>query len=340
LEISMRRAIGKRAWISGALGVLAWAIHPEAARAAPSAQPCTPDALTCEAAPIAFSKQIALPVQGGFDTGWVPSGSPIQVHLGAQLFANSQVDLGGKLETDWPDALTLSTPGTPGAGSLGIHYGVDIVAEASLSFSVFGQNFSWTGPIPYVPQFDYQVDASTPFDPWAFQGTSVNGSTMQATLVQVSATDFIGINIPGLDGGFELDTAMDLKATYKTDQIVVTYTDGTPVEDGPILAEDGTTLSHRPGPLGAFIEYDVHPEGSIVYDGTLHLIPAFSIPCASTCRSPTSRSTAPTRARKRSSWSISGPSPSVKRARSRSGSPTSAKRSSRRRSAPPIRRST
>jgi MYXO-CTERM domain-containing protein len=229
------------------------------------------------AAPATFKKDLALPFMGGFDTGWVPSGSPLQVHLIAEIYASTHVDLGGQLVTSWPDALMLETPGTPGTGSLGIHYGVDVEADAKVTISIFGASYSWTGPIPYLPQFDYQVDASSPFDPWAFDGVSVDGSTMQATLAQISASDFIGISIPGLDGGFELDTKTDLKATYRTDQIVVAYTDGTIVEDGPIYSETGKTRSHGDAPLGGFIEYDVHPEGSIVYDGTQHLIPAFYI---------------------------------------------------------------
>src|SRR4051812_43580573 len=115
----MRRAIGKLIWVAGVSSSFAWA---ESAWADETATPCAPDATECERAPIAFSKQIALPVRGGFDTGWVPQGSALQVHLVAELFANSKVDLAGTLDTSWPDALTLATPGTPGAGSLGIHY--------------------------------------------------------------------------------------------------------------------------------------------------------------------------------------------------------------------------
>jgi hypothetical protein len=246
------------------------------ALAAETAEYCSETDMTCETAPIAFSKEIVLPVQGGFDTGWVPQGSPLQVHLWAQLWANSYVDLAGRLETTWPDALTLDAIPDPGGGELGIHYGVDIGAQAHVEVTVLGQTFDWTGDIPYVPQFDFQVEASNTFDPWGFEGISVEGSTMEATIAQISATDFIGVNIPGLDGGFELNTYIELTATYRTTKIdVVRMPNEDAVTGGAIDAEGETTSDDYAGEHG--IDYGVRPVGEVIYDGVLHLIPAFYI---------------------------------------------------------------
>ncbi len=246
------------------------------ALAAETAEYCSETDMTCETAPIAFSKEIVLPVQGGFDTGWVPQGSPLQVHLWAQLWANSYVDLAGRLETTWPDALTLDAIPDPGGVELGIHYGVDIGAQAHVEVTVLGQTFDWTGDIPYVPQFDFQVEASNTFDPWGFEGISVEGSTMEATIAQISATDFIGVNIPGLDGGFELNTYIELTATYRTTKIdVVRMPNEDAVTGGAIDAEGETTSDDYAGEHG--IDYGVRPVGEVIYDGVLHLIPAFYI---------------------------------------------------------------
>jgi len=251
------------------------AATPTLARADEVATPCAADPLLCGEAPIAFSKLVELPVQGGFDTGWIPQNSPLQVHLFAQLYASSQVDLAGRLVTSWPEALTLAAPPEPGTGSLGIHYGLDVGAEASVTVTVLGQTYQWTGPIPYTPQIDFQVEAGTAFDPWAFQGVSVSGSTLPATLAQVSVTDFIGINIPGLDGGFQLDTSVDLEATYQTDAIAIRGPDGELVEGGALFTDDATTSAFYVG--GPFVEFDVQPTGFVRYDGTIHLVPSFYI---------------------------------------------------------------
>ncbi len=242
------------------------------AEAVEIATPCAAEPSTCAEAPAVFSKEIVLPVQGGFDTGWVPQGSALQVHLFAQLYASTSVALAGRLVTSWPDPLTLEAPGDPGGGALSMHYGFEIGAEAKLQITVLGQNISWTGPIPYLPQFDFQVDATDTFDPWAFDGVTVDGSTLEATLVQVSATDFIGVNIPGLDGGFELNVKADLTGTYQTHELRVS-------EDGVVVASiDGTsTAPVAPFGGGGSVDYQVQPIGSVVYDGVLHLIPAFYI---------------------------------------------------------------
>lgn len=266
--------------LSAVAAIAGAATIPASASADTIATSCITPVNQCQSAPIAFSRDFGVdPI--GFDTGWVPGGSPIQVHLWAQLFAETHVKLGGRLVANWPAAnrpldVAYATPGTPGAGNLAFHYGVSIGAQAKVQITVLGQTYSWMGDIPYIPQFDYQVNASDDFDPWAFQGFSVEGSTTQQTLAQVSVTDFIGVNIPGLDGGFELDSYTELKGTYKTNRILVERPDGTVVEGGPILAEAATTYDHQE-PLGAFVEVDVHPEGEVRYEGQLHLIPAFYV---------------------------------------------------------------
>jgi MYXO-CTERM domain-containing protein len=249
---------------------------PAVAFAEEVATPCDPDATQCAAAPVAFSKEIELPIAFGFDTGWVPQGSPLQVHLFANLFATSWIDLAGELETRWPESLTLEAVPTPGAGTLGIHYGVEVGAEAMVQIEVLGQTYTWTGPIPYIPQFDFQVESEESFDPWAFDGVTVGGSTMEATLAQVDVTSFIGVDIPGLSGGFELNVMMDLDATYRTDQIRVFEPDGMLVAGGAITSASPpvTSALYLGGPS---VDYDVQPVGTVVYDGTLHLIPAFYI---------------------------------------------------------------
>jgi MYXO-CTERM domain-containing protein len=119
------------------------------------------------------------------------------------------------------------------------------------------------------------VDAKDKFDAWAFPpGFKLSGQTAQQKLASISIGTIIGGSIPGVDGGFELDVAMQLDATYTTQQIVLSQA-GAPVSGGPILSQDGTSKMDYAG--GAFTEVDIHPEGTVDYDGTLHLIPAFYI---------------------------------------------------------------
>ena len=261
-----------------ALGVAALLLVAPRAKADPPvvATPCGDDPLYCESGgPLKFDKVDALPIQWSFDTGWVPGNSPVQVHIWADIWANTHVALAGRLVSSWPDALTLEAPGNKEGGDFGFHYGADFGAQGKVSIKVAGQTYSWTGDIPYVPQFDLEVKDSKIFDAWAYSpGVKLSGLTSPQKIASVGLKDIIG-GIPGLDGGFELDIAMQLDATYTTDQIVVTTTDGVPVEGGPITSAGGkSSAKYLSGPS---MELDVHPEGTVSYDGILHLVPAFYI---------------------------------------------------------------
>jgi MYXO-CTERM domain-containing protein len=267
-----RFAVGLGAGLSAALS-----LHAGGALAYDRlATSCVEDPRYCQIAPIKYDRVDALPIEWAFDTGWVPANSPLQVHLWAGIYANTRVSLAGQLETTWLPALTLATPGDPGGGFIGFHYGVEIGAQAMVNIEVAGVVYTWTGDIPYIPQFDFQVEGGTTFDAWGWQpGATVASKTEPQTLVQVGIADIIGGSIPGIDGGFELDVAMELEATYVNKRIVIKTTEGEQVGGGPIMSADDTSAVDYLG--GPSVELDVHPEGTVDYNGVLHLIPAFYV---------------------------------------------------------------
>lgn len=271
------RSPSARAATLALLGAAAITIPARAALAYDTlGAPCDADPYYCERAALSFEHVDALPIEFDFDSGWVPAGSPLQVHVYAGLYAHTRVKLLGDLETSWPDALTLRTPGTARGGELSYHYGVETGAEGKIHISVAGSSFTWTGNIPYVPQIDFQVDASDTFPSWGFDpGKTVSSTTAPQKVAEVGLGSIVGGSIPGIDGGFELDIAVELKATYKTVRMVVETTDGQPVVGGPITHQDGETNTPYLG--GPSVELDVHPEGTVDYDGVFHMIPAFYV---------------------------------------------------------------
>ncbi|MBK8253764.1 MAG: hypothetical protein IPK82_13990 [Polyangiaceae bacterium] len=278
----MRRNIAKLAALSSLMASAFFAtfLTTGQARAGDTfAVSCEDDPLYCQTAPIAYDHIDALPIEWDFDTGWVPSNSPLQVHIWAGVYANTRVSLQGAFITSWesekPGTLLLQTPGDPNGGMLAYHYGAELGAQAAVHIQILGQSYDWVGDIPYVPQFDFQVDAKEKFDAWGFPpGFAVSSKTDQQKLAQVSIGSIIGGSIPGIDGGFELDVAMELTATYTTTQIVLVENEQ-PVAGGPILSEDGVSNMLYSGGPNTLV--DVHPEGTVDYDGTLHLIPAFYV---------------------------------------------------------------
>ncbi len=271
--MSFRRS-SSRCVLPAALLALAAFTFPRVANAEIVAVGCDVDPDWCKIAPIAFDRSDSLPIEWAFDTGWVPANSPLQLHLWAGVYATTRVSLKGSLETSWPEALLLRTPGKPDGGFISYHYGAELGAQAKIKISVAGQNYEWIGDVPYIPQFDFQIQGDKVFDAWGFDpGATLSSKTDPVTIIQVGIGDIVGGSIPGIDGGIEVDLAMELAATYKTGRMVIETTDGKPVTGGDITTPDGeSSTKYLNGPA---VDLDVHPEGTIDYDGVIHLIPAF-----------------------------------------------------------------
>ena len=107
------------------------------------------------------------------------------------------LSLRGALDTAWPDAFYLTTPGDIDGGTFSYHYGLDVGAQAAIHIEVAGQDYDWVGDIPYVPQIDFQVEADGVFDAWGFApGVTLSSTTETVTLAQVGIGDIVGGSIP------------------------------------------------------------------------------------------------------------------------------------------------
>jgi MYXO-CTERM domain-containing protein len=235
---------------------------------------CSESDVECTSARLEYEKTITLPIAFKWDTDWIPKNSDLQVRFNVELPASTTVRLDGWLETTWPEPMTLATPGGR-AGLLAFDYGLVVEALARLDVTVLGIPVKWgPKPIPYVPQVDFHIKAAKSFDSWAFAPDPVTASAFTAPLrlFEVNLLGLTGIPSQISKGGIALDVKGELGATYQTLRIQIE-----PVAEGeaPILSQDGSTLRAFPG--GAFVEYDVWPEGRVDYTGTLHLIPSFFV---------------------------------------------------------------
>lgn len=233
---------------------------------------CNDPNLQCTTAPLVYQKTITLPVAFDWDTGWIPSGSPLQLHLFLKIPATTTVDLGGKLKTSWPDPMTLATPGEPKSGLLAFDYGLIMGAQGRIDVSILGVPIQWTGNIPYTPRFNFELQNRTTFDSWAFapNGVTISAESAQNTLLYVDLLLLAGIPISVTSGGISIDVQGDLSATYTTDRIRI---EPASAEDPPILGENDSVS--RAFSEGGYVDYDVWPEGTVHYEGTLHVIPSF-----------------------------------------------------------------
>jgi hypothetical protein len=237
------------------------------------AEYCSDAEYECTTAPLTYEKTVSLPIAFDFDTGWVPPGSDIQVRFFLKIPASTSVKLNGWLDTTWPDPMTLATPGGPGA-ELSFDYGLEIGAKAKIDVSVLGIPVHWEDDIPYVPQVDFHLKGSTKFQSWGFapNGPTVSGKTDEIRVLEVNLLDLAGVPSQIAKGGIALDVQGELQATYETERIRIELAKA---DDADIQSEDGTVNREFIG--GAFVEYDVWPEGRVDYEGTLHLLPTFFV---------------------------------------------------------------
>ncbi len=254
---------------SAALAALALSLAPALARA--QTEGCAPDAAGCSRADLAFRWRQGLPVEFDFDTGWVPSGAPVQVRLRAVLAGNTQVTAAGQLVGSWYEPVRLRAVGTRGGGNLAVDYGVQFTARIRLALPVEGRTISWEGAVPYVPQVDFRAMASSAFDPWAWQPVMVSGRTMRQHIADVALTDAI-VRIPGVSGGFSFDASGEVRAGYRSTAIRFGL-------DADPLTETMTETLGR-FTAGPFVEYQPQLEGSLDYEGAVHVYPSLYVSLA------------------------------------------------------------
>ncbi|MBX7196336.1 MAG: hypothetical protein K1X94_30060, partial [Sandaracinaceae bacterium] len=237
------------------------------------AQDCPPDAVGCHRADIDFDYlDMRLP-SVTLDSGWVPASSPIQVRFALYFMGETEVSLGGTLATYWPFGLSMATPGRPGQGHLRMAWGLEIVARMRFSADIAGTHYEWEGDIPFVPFHDLRLVGDTMFDPFVLPGASprpvtVHDTTDMISVFTVGLSSIIGTSIPGLDGGFAVDVQGDLTTGYQTDRILI-------ADARSPIDREGAVVQYWPPPdgFGGSEDVVVSPEGTITYDGVIHVLP-------------------------------------------------------------------
>lgn len=255
------------------LRALPWALAASVSLATLTARAqtgeCGEGFVGCASAPIAFRHRVGLPIEVDLDTGWVPAGLPVQARFRAALVGGTQVAMNGQLVAGWPTPMALQVAGDPGGGSLSLDYGVQLAARVRLNLDTGVGDARWEGAIPYVPMVDFRATSTTTFDPWAWSpAVSVRGSTARQRVADIRLTDAL-VRIPGISGGFTIDIAAEIQATWQTQRITFGL-DADPIT----AAMPRTQGSFSAGP---FAEYSPRVEGEFVHTGTLHVYPSLYV---------------------------------------------------------------
>lgn len=226
----------------------------------------------CASAPIRYQHREGLPVEFDFDTGWVPSGSPVQVRIETVLAGNTQVSLEGSLVGSWPEPMSLGAEPTAGGGAISVDYGLVFRARARLALDVgSGPSLRWEGNLPYLPMIDFRARSASAFEPWAWRRATTLGRTLRQRVADVRITDAI-VRIPGISGGFTLDAAGEVEAGYRSTRITF-----------GLQADPLTETVRRTQAVfmaGAFVEYAPVLEGVLDYTVGMRLYPGLYVALA------------------------------------------------------------
>lgn len=205
-----------------------------------------------------------------FDSGWVPAGSPLQLRLTFHLAGVTEIEMGGTPTVSWPPPLELVVPGRDGTGRFTIDYGLEIRAFFRFDVEVAGIRYTFEDEIdiPFIPA-DLRFFDELMFDPFLLPpsaGVMLDDRTDPFALVSLDLGSFVGI--PGVGGGLRLDAEGELRASYRSTQIVVR-------DASPILMELGTTEVPPESAAGYGPARDlyIHPEGVLGYEGSIIFSP-------------------------------------------------------------------
>jgi len=223
-------------------------------------------------APVTFtySKEAFQP--WSIDTGWLPeTGGAVQVRFIGHVGGGMACRAGGSVYLEWP-APRLSVQGDVGAGQLAMDMGVELETFLRLDLQIpYGPRFTWEGPIPLVPGFDYRFAGTEAFTPFLLPGqqpaeVTVSDSIQQTTLYELSLTDQI-VPIPGVEGSIEVSAGGLLDLVLRG--LGVGFPEGSIESHGAVLP-----VQFPPGGLYQTVaRYDA----GATYRGTLLLQPAVVI---------------------------------------------------------------
>lgn len=196
-----------------------------------------PGAFAYEAEPADLLLQDLVPVMTGaaYETGYIPSGSPVMLNISLQTNQEAQVTMGGVAEVTWPEALSLTWTGIPGAGKLATF--AELALVTSVKIDLWGYVGEWE-----VDRRSLEVFAETPFDPLLLPGSVPPSVSVDTTGAALEAFEVAYEPFSGLSIGLTVDLATALATTLA----------GIRVEhdNGSITSAEGEVVLVEPPPDG------------------------------------------------------------------------------------------
>lgn len=141
-----------------------------------------------------------------YDTGWIPSGSPIQVRFYAHAGNTVFVSMDGEGIYDWQTG-EISFEGLPDGGWFDVDVGVDVSAQ--VQFDILG--IQWTGDL--IDPFLYGIFETVTFDPYLLVGNLDRPAIIDAVLPRETLADVpLGIDLLIASGNLHVEVGGHIHA--------------------------------------------------------------------------------------------------------------------------------
>jgi MYXO-CTERM domain-containing protein len=139
-----------------------------------------------------------------FDTGWVPSGSDVQVRIRFEIGCDYAASLDGKGVLVWPPSTQLYFQGDPRGGEFSQNIGIffDARIRWDIDIPVVG-HFTGEMPIPFVPTIDIGcLDRTAKFTPFLLSGNPDRPAHLLCEIprILVFEYDLIDLLLPEITG--------------------------------------------------------------------------------------------------------------------------------------------
>lgn len=210
----------------------------------------------------------------GFDTGFVPGGSPFQIRAALSLGAASAATLYGELIASSPPAVRLGLGAAPDGGLLEMDFGFEMALQARID--ILGIRETFRIPVPYLPA-DLRFFAYKHFKPFLLgdeaSPITVVDEIQRFDLLRVNIVDYIA---PGVgffvEGNIKIAASGRLSTSYRSAKLGVDGV-GEFVSDAQSLHLQGEPgLGYGPGR-----DLLVQLVGDLTYSGRLLLFPAIAM---------------------------------------------------------------
>lgn len=191
---------------------------------------CPENAIECVGTPLRFEASLGRGAGLDVDTGWFPSGSPVQLRAVLRVDGTTHVRLESDALARWPDAITLELGRSTAAGVFEFDYGLVIALQIRVNVDVLGQHIGgeWTIPIPNLPT-DLRFHGAAPLVDLVLPGDAIGEVALEDAIAPITIVKYDALQsvlpIPGLSGGLQLVAQASLESSYRTDRVLLSNDD-------------------------------------------------------------------------------------------------------------------